>query len=359
MLTRATTFPETFPAALADKADQQFCEQTIRTGSRSFFTASLVLPAALRRDAYALYAFCRFSDDVVDESGGAAPAIDRLRERLERCFAGVPDNDPIDRAFAEMVARTDMPRDLPLALIEGLDWDVQGRRYHDLGGVLDYAARVAGAVGAMMAVLMGVRDAERLARACDLGCAMQLTNIARDIGEDARNGRIYLPLDWFAECGLEPADWLEVPQATSEIRALTERLLLEAERLYQRAEPGIAALPLAYRPGMLAARRIYAEIGSEIAAAGFDSISARARVSGRRKALLLSRSLADAPFLRAGAAGLAVPALPENAYLVAAARDPLAEPVVQERKRTVDQILWAAELFAELEQRDRQGIPRA
>ena len=97
---------------------------------------------------------------------------------------------------------------MPDALFEGLQWDCEGRRYEDLEALHAYAARVAGAVGVMMALLMGVRDADALARACDLGVAMQLTNIARDVGEDARAGRLYLPLDWLREAGLDPAAFL-------------------------------------------------------------------------------------------------------------------------------------------------------
>ena len=96
-----------------------------------------------------------------------------------------------------------MPRILPDALLEGLAWDAMGRRYATLSDLRAYSARVASAVGAMMCVLMRVRDRDALARACDLGVAMQLTNIARDVGEDAREGRLYLPTDWLAGAGVD------------------------------------------------------------------------------------------------------------------------------------------------------------
>ncbi len=111
-----------------------------------------------------------------------------------------------------------MPRALPEALLEGLAWDAQARRYATLSDLYDYSARVAAAVGAMMCVLMGVRDADALARACDLGVAMQLTNIARDVGEDARERRLYLPLDWLAEAGIDPDAFLDLRAATRPIR---------------------------------------------------------------------------------------------------------------------------------------------
>ena len=191
-------------------------------------------------------------------------------------------NAPIDRAFARMIERHQMPRALPDALLEGLAWDAEGRRFDTLSGVLDYSARVAAVVGAMMCVLMGVRDRHRLARACDLGLAMQLTNIARDVGEDAQRGRIYLPLDWFRAAGVDPAAFPRAPKPMPEIREMTDRLLREADRLYIRSEPGISALPVTCRPGIFAARTIYGGIGGVIRTPGCDSISQRAVTSRGR-----------------------------------------------------------------------------
>ena len=181
---------------MIDPADLDACRQAIRHGSYSFYSASRLLPAKVRDPALALYAFCRLADDAVDLHAEKIDAVLRLRDRLDLFYRGPPRHDPADRAFAQVVQQFDMPRALPDALLEGFAWDAQDRRYDTFSGVVDYSARVAAAVGAMMAVLMDVRDRDALARACDLGVAMQLTNIARDIGEDAREGRIYLPLDF-------------------------------------------------------------------------------------------------------------------------------------------------------------------
>jgi phytoene synthase len=135
----------------------------------------------------------------------------------------------------------------------------------------------------MMCVLMRVRDANALARACDLGVAMQLTNIARDVGEDARAGRIYLPLDWLRDAGVDHAAFLADPQPSDAIRTLTKRLLAEAGRLYRRSEAGINALPLNARLGIWSARLIYDGIGSQVRRQRFDSISARAHTSTLQK----------------------------------------------------------------------------
>ena len=176
--------------------DLDHCRNVIRTGSLSFHAASKLLPASVRDPALALYAFCRLADDEVDEGQNKTRAVIELQERLAQVYAGKPRNAPEDRAFASVVEDFEMPAALPEALLEGLAWDAMERRYTSPSDLRSYCARVASAVGAMMCVLMRVRDADALARACDLGVAMQLTNIARDVGEDARAGRIYLPLEW-------------------------------------------------------------------------------------------------------------------------------------------------------------------
>ena len=263
--------------------DLNHCREAIRHGSLSFHAASKLLPAKVRDPALALYAFCRLADDEVDEGTQQANAVFRLQERLDAAYDGKPHNAPEDRAFAAIVEDFEMPRALPEALLEGLAWDAAEHRYDTLSGVRDYSARVASAVGAMMCVLMRVRDPDALARACDLGVAMQLTNIARDVGEDARMGRIYLPLDWLAEHRIDPVNFVRDPLPTEEVRVMVKRLLAEADRLYRRSEAGINVLPLQARTGIWAARLIYAGIGKQLRRQGFDSISTRAHTSTRQK----------------------------------------------------------------------------
>ncbi len=314
----------------------------IKTGSKSFFAASLLLPPAVRMAAYALYAFCRLSDDMVDVDGGAADAIARLRGRLDLAYAGRPADSAIDRAFADVIACHALPRELPEALIDGLDWDVSGVRCDTLDDTCAYAARVAASVGAMMTVLMGVRDADVLARACDLGVAMQLTNIARDVGEDARGGRLYLPRDWLREEGVDVDSFLAGPVFTPALGRVVARLLAAADELYVRSEGGIAGLPLACRSAIFAARHLYAEIGAEIVRAGLDSVSARAHVAKGRKLQLMARALSDAVVARRKERQ---PALAQTQFLVDAAARPA--PV----RGVAARLLWVAELFVALEQR--------
>ena len=271
----------------ATKRDHLACRAAIRTGSRSFYAASWLLPAYVRNPAFALYAFCRQADDAIDIEGGAS-AFAPLVARLDAAYAGRPFDHPADRAFADLVRRHQIPREIPDALIEGFQWDCEERRYATLAELQGYAARVAGTVGAMMALLMGVREAAALARACDLGIAMQLTNIARDVGEDARAGRLYLPLDWLAEAGIDADGFLAAPTSSPALARVIARLLGEAGELYARAREGVARLPLSCRPAILAAAMIYAEIGRELAQRGHDSVSARARVDAKRKLALMA-----------------------------------------------------------------------
>jgi phytoene synthase len=306
---------------MTETDDLAACHAAIRTGSYSFHAASRLLPARIRDRAIVLYAFCRLADDAVDDSDHKTAAVLSLNDRLEMAYAGRPRNAPADRAFARLVAQVEMPRALPEALIEGLAWDAAGRGYDTFSELCAYSARVASAVGAMMCVLMGVRDAARLARACDLGLAMQLTNIARDVGEDARAGRLYLPRAWLDEAGIDPADLPRLHRATPELVALIARLLDRADHFYRRSEPGIAALPLACRPGIRAARLAYDGIGKALARAGHDSIATRATTTRGQKLGFLTRATAEslAASLLPRPATLYAPPAPETAFLVEAA----------------------------------------
>ena len=351
----------------AAAADLAACRLLLRAGSRSFDAAARLLPRSVRDPAIALYAFCRTADDAIDGAGivasdGPVPqpgdsgaGLARLRERVAAVYADRPMPHPADRAFARVVADFAIPRALPDALLEGFAWDAEGRRYADLPALRAYAVRVAGTVGAMMAALMGVRDAQRLGAAIDLGVAMQLSNIARDVGEDARAGRLYLPLQWLREAGIDPETFLAAPAHTPQLGRVVQRLLTQAEEHYRRASAGIARLPLTCRFGIGAASLLYAEIGREVARRGLDAVSGRAVVSGRRKAWVLASGLAAVAMPRHPRAATVIP---EGAFLVdaviQATRRPSAHAApaawwtLPERK-----LLWVIDLFGRLEQRER------
>jgi phytoene synthase len=349
--------PARSSADVVSAVDLAACRALMRGGSRSFFAAARLLPRDVRASASALYAFCRLADDAVDLAEDTAGAIDALCERLLSIHAGSPGDHPADRAFAAVVARHHIPPALPRALIEGFEWDLEGRRYETLEDLCDYAARVAGTVGAMMCLIMGERSAHALTRACELGVAMQLTNIARDVGEDARMGRLYLPRAWMREAGIDPDAWLARPVFDAALGSVVARLLATAEMLYMRAESGIAELPSACRPAIMAARLIYAGIGGEIARNGHDSVNARAVVGGWRKLGLAAFALTSTKtgILRPdrGEAPLACNTFLVGAVMVADHSAGRKAPAPRLRQNGLGGVAWVLDLFLRLSARDR------
>jgi 15-cis-phytoene synthase len=344
--------------SFASLADVAACRAMLRGGSRSFFAASLVLPRSVREPATGLYAFCRMADDAIDLGGDKRVALQDLHSRLERIYAGDPRADAADRAFADAVSRFAIPKAFPLALLQGFEWDSENRRYENLSKLMAYGVRVAGTVGAMMAMVMDVRDPTLIARACDLGVAMQLTNIARDVGEDARCGRLYLPLEWLRAADIDPEEWLARPKFDQKLSAVIERLLAAADVLYARSDTGIANLPTSCRPGMYAARLLYWEIGREVSRRKFDSVNQRAVVSWQRKARILADAVVAATrTVAAPAAGM----LEEARFLlesvsdarVSSAPNPADSPRENARwPRVEDRVVWMVDLFERLERRD-------
>ncbi|GAB5414614.1 MAG: phytoene/squalene synthase family protein [Congregibacter sp.] len=341
------------------RSDTAFCRGMIRTGSKSFYMASLLLPPTFRDAVYALYAFCREADDAIDDGDDPLEGLALFRSRLAAVYGdGKPDN-PVDRALARVVHDYALPRELLEALLQGFAWDVQERSYKDLAGLYGYGVRVAGSVGIMMAVLMRVRDPAMLARAADLGVAMQLTNIARDVGEDARAGRVYLPLRWMRDVGLKPADLVAKPEFTDDLNTIVTRLLSAAECLYARADSGIAGLPRRCRPGIYAARKLYAGIGHELLRRGGDSVSQRTVVPFWTK-LMLTASAIIPP--RAVEEHLGAEPLPQVRYLIRAVEGlaPSKDAGTGKSAGLSGDIEWVLDVFADLERRDRRvhGKPR-
>ena len=337
--------------------DQQACRKLMRGGSKTFFAASLLLPARVREPATALYAFCRLADDLVDLGNDAHAAMCELRARLDAIYESRPGPVDADRALCRAVHRFHIPRALLDALLEGFLWDAQGRSYETLEDVQAYGARVAGTVGAMMALVMDTRSADALARACELGLAMQLTNIARDVGEDARNGRLYLPRQWLREEGLDVDAWMRQPVFNAAVARCTQRLLHAADELYSRSEHGITQLPRDCRPAIHAARLVYADIGHQLERDGLDSISHRAVVSGRRKLALIAKA-AGAAFVAPSQPLVDPTPLPAIQFLVDAAAAAPDGPDSARHwsvpRRSFDERMgWMADLFGRLSDQPR------
>jgi phytoene synthase len=281
-----------------DSANLDACVAMMKGGSKTFFAASRLLPPRIRTASIALYAFCRVADDLVDEAPPGQAPLALLHHRLDMIYAGTPQDHVEDHALHLVVQRYQLPRHLLDALIEGFAWDSAGRIYNSIEEVHDYAARVAGSVGAMMCWIMGPQNIETLERACELGVAMQLTNIARDVGADAALGRIYMPRRWLIEAGVQADEWLENPVLTPGIKVVVNRLLNEADRLYKQSQHGIAALPPDCRSAILAASMIYREIGVQLRREGLDSVHHRTVVSTPRKLVLLAAAWTQASWIR-------------------------------------------------------------
>ncbi len=267
--------------------------ELIKKGSKSFAMAAKLLPRDVRYDAMMLYAWCRHCDDVIDDQilGFARPEastetpeerLDQLREKTRRALHGNAD-EPVFIALGRVTRKHGIPERHPMELLRGFEMDVNGRVYNTLDDTLDYCYHVAGVVGVMMAMIMGVRERPTLNRASDLGIAFQLTNISRDVVEDAKGGRVYLPREWLTEAGISEAD-LADPGCRQAVFQATRKLLCEADVYYRSALFGMQRLPLSAAVGIGAARRVYRDIGRIVANRGESAWDGRAIVGKSRKA---------------------------------------------------------------------------
>ncbi|MDB5929667.1 MAG: putative phytoene synthase [Polaromonas sp.] len=285
--------------------------QTIKAGSKSFAVAARLFDEATRQSAVMLYAWCRHCDDVVDgqqlghgqlvgdRSGGLA-RLAALEQATRRACAGQPGGDPLvpaDPVFAglgEVVRRHAIPERYLLEHLAGFRMDVEGRHYASLDDTLAYCWRVAGVVGVMMAMVMGTRQPATLDRAADLGMAFQLTNIARDVVEDAGIGRIYLPADWLREEGLTGlADVLDSRHRPA-LGRVAARLVDAADPYYRSAVAGIGELPLRSAWSIATARGVYRDIGRKVKVHGAHAWDSRLSTSRMGKLWFLARGAAVA-----------------------------------------------------------------
>ena len=283
----------TTPAALSAPPDRiALARQSIERGSKSFAMAARLLDPVTRADTLLLYAWCRHCDDLIDgqsagfASGRAphhAPAdlIATLRSATRAALAG-PVADPIFAGLGDVVRRNAIPEAYVLAHLDGYAMDVDGRRYLTLADTLDYCYAVAGVVGIMMGHILGVRDRATLVRARDLGIGFQLTNIARDIVDDAATGRVYCPKDWLTEAGIPVAGIAEtVPRPN--LARVAARLLATAQPYYDSAAVGIRALPLRTAWAIATASAVYRDIGTQVEQLGAGAWDRRVSTSAARK----------------------------------------------------------------------------
>jgi phytoene synthase len=266
---------------------------TIARGSKSFATASKLFDPQTRERAWLLYAWCRACDDIVDgqEMGGARMAvtdplvrIERVRALTERALAGEATGEPAFDALGVVAAETGMPHRLPRDLLAGFAMDAEDWRPRSEDDLLRYCYHVAGVVGVMMAIVMGVDagDEAVLDRACDLGLAFQLANIARDLSEDDAVGRCYLPIEWLVEIDAPPGQALH-PAFRQRLGMLGRRLAQRAEAYEASARHGTPALSFRSAWAVLAAAGIYGDIAREVAKRGSHAWDRRVVVSKQAK----------------------------------------------------------------------------
>ena len=273
-----------------------YCHRQTRRNARSFYFASVALPREKKRAAYAVYAFCRHADDLVDratETDGLEAALARVGSDYDRMTAGELDQPPFAPAFAWAVARYEIEKQPFLDLLKGVSMDLSKVRIADWTELRRYCYHVASVVGLMMARIFELRDVAGREHAIELGLAMQLTNIIRDVGEDYRMGRIYLPADEMAAHGVAMDD-LAAASTGKNLAALLRFQIARARDYYRRAEAGIPLLAddgSQYTVWLM--RHVYAGILEEVERLDYQVLHRRAGTTFPRKLVLAARAWRD------------------------------------------------------------------
>ena len=264
-----------------------YCQDKAAKSGSSFYYSFMFLPPERRQAITALYAFCREVDDVVDECHDLSLAQTKLewwRQEVGRVYAGTPTH-PVGHALKDVIKGCRLPQEQLLEIIDGMAMDLSQTRYLDFKGLQLYCYRVASVVGLLAAEIFGYQDRQTLKYAHDLGLAFQLTNIIRDVGEDARRGRIYLPIEDLQRFEVPAKDLLEARYSD----AFRELMAFQAERAEKFYDQAFAQLPAidrkAQRPGLVMAA-IYRTLLREIAADGFLVLDRRTSLTPLRKVWL-------------------------------------------------------------------------
>ena len=271
----------------------EYCQKKAADSGSSFYYSFLFLPAHRRRAITALYAFCREVDDVVDECPDPQLAATKLawwRQAVAKLYAGQPDH-PVTQALLPVLGEFNLPQEQLLEIIDGMEMDLQQTRYLDFKALSLYCYRVASVVGLLAAEIFGFQERGTQKYAHDLGMAFQLTNIIRDVGEDARRGRVYLPLDELKRFNVPLADILNSTYSDN-FRKLMEFQIERAEQYYAQA---MSQLPAAdrktQRPGLVMAA-IYRTVLDEIKRDGCQVLTQRTSLTPVRKLWIAWRTWA-------------------------------------------------------------------
>jgi phytoene synthase len=273
-----------------------YCQEKAASSGSSFYYSFRFLPSDKRRAIIAFYAFCREVDDIVDECHDANLASIKLawwRDEIARLYAGNPSH-PVSLALAEAILLYHLPQESFEQIIDGMEMDLgQSVRYPDFKSLRLYCHRVAGVVGEVAASIFGISNRATLKYANKLGLAFQLTNIVRDVGEDARRGRIYLPEDEMAQFGITPADLLQANLRLDQHENFQRLMEFQTQRASQTYDEAFALLPAAdrkaQRPGLVMAA-IYRTLLEEIRKGGFQVLDRRTSLTPLRKLWLAWRT---------------------------------------------------------------------
>lgn len=276
------------------------CAEITRRSSSNFYYAFMLLPIERRRALYAVYAFCRYIDDIADDGGVASPAalLERWREELKRVYTGTVER-PVSRALAANVRRFNIPQRYFEEVIDGVEMDLTRKRYETFDELRLYCRRVASAVGLICIEIFGYRNPATRTYAERLGLAFQLTNILRDVREDSARDRIYLPHEDLERFGVTEDEILQ----SAYTPAFHQLMEFEAERARNFYREAGAALHPEDRPAMIAAegmRLIYSALLERIVKSGYRVFDGRLSVSTPRKLYLVGRAWAGTRLARAG-----------------------------------------------------------
>jgi phytoene synthase len=274
-------------------------EKITRHFAKTFYLASLFLPKERRLSSYALYAICRISDESVDNCNGLNPArrLEGLKRLMESVFSGKKPEDSLLLAFLDTVNKFAIPKERFSELISGMQMDLDKNRYHDFKELYAYCYLVAGVVGLMMVKILGAQNKEAELPAKNLGIAMQLTNILRDIKEDYRRGRIYLPLDEMQKFKITE-DTIKNCEVNQEFESFMAYQIKRAREYYLESGPGIKLIAgLRGRFVAIMMREMYSGILKEIENNGYDVFAKRAQVSGFAKMITIVRTIIKGEYL--------------------------------------------------------------
>lgn len=278
----------------------------IKQGSKSFALASRIFEPDMRGDVAMLYAWCRHCDDVIDGQvmghgqiedykSGQMQRLEALTLQTKNALSGQTSKDPIFQGLARVFETHSIPHKHAYELLHGFRMDAEDRVYETRENILEYCYHVAGVVGVMMAHVMGVRDAATLDRASDLGLAFQLTNISRDVIDDAKADRVYVPTDLLREADAPTApDHIAYKGNWPEVHAAATQLLDMAEDYYASARVGIKELPFRCAWAISAALKVYREIGEKLRTGGPNAWEQRVSTSKSRKIWLAMSGIAPA-----------------------------------------------------------------